>query len=105
MNEIHRSKPSSIRHARRIATQIAKSHFNAGPTRVKHQASGLSNFVFQLAHPEGQFIVRIAPSVDRLNTFTKEQWAVARACDAGVPTARLLQVGIHEQRYPYMISE
>jgi aminoglycoside phosphotransferase (APT) family kinase protein len=87
-----------------MARRIIEHHFGAKPRRVEHQGSGLSNFVFLVHHAEGDFVVRISPDPTRINAFIKEQWAVTKAHEAGVPTAEILEVGNSVIPHPYMVA-
>ena len=94
----------NIRRAKELAKQIMVHHFGSKPLRISHKTSGLSNFVFSVAHPEGNFIVRLSFDPSRLNSFIKEQWTQGRAMEAGVPTTEILEVGNDIIGYPFMIS-
>lgn len=88
-----------------MARDVIAHHFgNKKPRRVAHKTSGLSNFVFEVAHAEGDFIVRISPEPTRINSFIKEQWAQNKAREAGVPVPEILEVGSHVINQPFMIS-
>lgn len=93
-----------VSEAKAMARHIIEHHFGSKPKRIEHQTSGLSNFVFLIAHAEGDFVVRISPDAAKLNSFIKEQWAVAKAHEAGVPTAEILEVGNSVIPLPYMVS-
>jgi aminoglycoside phosphotransferase (APT) family kinase protein len=89
--------------ARAMARRIIEHHFGTKPKRIEHQGSGLSNFVFLIHHTEGDFVIRISPDATRINAFIKEQWAVGKAREVGVPTAEILEVGNSVIPYPYMV--
>ncbi len=89
--------------ARAMTRRIIEHHFGTKPKRIEHQGSGLSNFVFLVHHTEGDFVIRISPDATRINAFIKEQWAVGKAREAGVPTAEILEVGNSVIPYPYMV--
>jgi aminoglycoside phosphotransferase (APT) family kinase protein len=44
------------------------------------------------------------PDPTKLNAYIKEQWAVSKAREVGVPTAEILEVGNEIIPHPYMIS-
>jgi aminoglycoside phosphotransferase (APT) family kinase protein len=90
--------------ARAMAHQLITHHFGDKLTQISPQPGGLSNFVFLVKHTEGDFIVRISPDPPKLNAFIKEQWAMRKARDVGVPTAEVLEVGNDVAPLPYMIS-
>lgn len=52
----------------------------------------------------GDFIVRVTPEASKINAFIKEQWAMVKAHEVGVPTPEVLEVGNEVVPYPYMIS-
>jgi hygromycin-B 4-O-kinase len=87
-----------------MARRIVEHHFGEAPGRMVYQASGLTNFVFRVRHRDGPLVVRISPDPSRLQSFIKEQWAAARAREAGVPTPDILEVGNEVVPYPYMIA-
>ena len=88
-----------------MAREVIAHHFgNRKPRRIEHKAAGLSNFVFAVAHAEGDFIVRISPDSARINSFIKEQWAQSRAREAGVPVPEILEVGSGVIDQAFMIS-
>jgi len=87
-----------------MAGAIIEHHFGKPAKKLTHQAAGLSNFVFQADHADGQFVVRIAAKPDKLNAYIKEQWAISRVRALGVPTPEVLEVGNDVIGAPYMIS-
>lgn len=98
------AKPAEIQRARKLASTVIEHHFGKPPKRLTHRAAGMSNFVFRAEHAAGPLVVRIAGKPDRLDAFIKEQWAIRRVADAGVPTPEVLQVGNDVIGVPYMIS-
>lgn len=96
---------SQVRHFTAMAKQLMKHHFGVSPKRISHQASGLTNFVYDARIPEGEFIVRISSSPEKINDYIKEQWAVAHAEKAGIPVAEILEVGNNAIPHPYMIQK
>lgn len=93
-----------IRQAKEMARQIIAHHFGTKPKRIVHKPGGLTNIVFLAYHKEGNFIVRISPDSAKLQVFIKEQWAVAKAREVGVPTVEILEVGNQVVPLPYMVS-
>ncbi|WP_363351543.1 aminoglycoside phosphotransferase family protein [Methylocystis echinoides] len=91
------------RKARSYAIKVIEHHFGSKPKRVVARAGGLSNFVFEVHHELGDFIVRMNADLGKLKDFLKEQWAVTKASEAGVPTAKILEVGTDIIGIPYMI--
>src|SRR5215207_2980484 len=83
---------------------IIKHHFGSRPARLTERGGGLSNFVFEAKHSEGNFIVRISPDKGKLNSFIKEHWCERAARKAGVPTAEILETGDSIIPFPYAIA-
>ena len=95
--------PLSSRKAKAMVKTIFEHHFKKKPKRVVIQNGGLSNFVFLVYHSEGAFVVRLSPEAGRLSSYLKEQWAIAKAREAGIPTPTVLEVGHEIVPHPYMI--
>lgn len=89
---------------KQMAREVIKHHFGTKTRRIVHKTAGLSNFVFAVNHPEGDFVVRISPELTSLNLFIKEQWAQNTAHEAGVPTAEILEVSNEIINLPFMIT-
>lgn len=89
---------------RDLARVVLEHHFGSRSGRINYKSAGLSNFVFQAKHAEGEFIVRISPDKARLDAFIKEHWTERAARKAGVPTAEILETGISVIPFPYAIS-
>jgi aminoglycoside phosphotransferase (APT) family kinase protein len=102
----HRADPAAqaARRARSLARATVTHHFGTAPARVIRRGGGLTNHVFLVQHAEGTFVVRIGPEAAKINAFLKEQWAMAKAREAGVPTAEVLEVGATPDGLPFMIS-
>lgn len=90
--------------AKEMARVIIAHHFGRRPEHLIHQESGQSNYVFLVKHADEEFAVRICQKPEKINAFIKEQWAIARAREAGVPTPEILEVGNEVVSYPYMIA-
>lgn len=97
------AQPASIRHYRRLAKRIIEHHFGQPPSRIVYKRSGQTNYVFAVNHVEGQFVVRISPGPEKIESFRKELWATQKAREAGVPTPEVLAVG-NIASEPYMIT-
>ncbi len=93
------------RKARGYARQIIEHHFGTKPKRVVAKGGGITNFVFEVNHAEGDFIVRLGASPGKVKEFLKEQWAICRAREVGVPTAEVLEVGADLVPMPYMVAK
>lgn len=87
-----------------LARTVIEHHFGSPPRRITPKTAGLSNFVFEAKHAEGDFIVRLSPEAASMDLFLKEQWAERAAAKAGVPTAEILEVGTSVIPFPYMIT-
>src|SRR5678815_3411257 len=95
-------QPREIRHYRRLANKIIRSHFGEPASRIVYRSSGRTNYVFVVNHVEGQFVVRISPDRERLSVFKKELWATQKVRQAGVPSPEVLAVGHEVISEPYM---
>jgi aminoglycoside phosphotransferase (APT) family kinase protein len=89
---------------RRLARFVIEHHYGSKPARIKYKSGGLSNFVFEANHSEGNFIIRVSPDKGRLNAFVKEHWCERAARKAGIPTAEILETGVSVIPFPYMIA-
>lgn len=94
----------SERQARAIARSIIEFHLGTPPDRLTQMGGGLNNWVYTAYHAEGAFIVRFGAAAEKIEDFLKEQWAMARAREKGVPTPEILQVGTEPVSVPYMVS-
>jgi hygromycin-B 4-O-kinase len=92
------------RKARSLARAIIERHLGRPPRRVKARGGGQTNFVFEANHDDGDFIVRLGARAGKVEEFLKEQWAMARAAEAGVPTVEVLQIGADVGPLPYMVA-
>lgn len=91
--------------ARAYARTIIEHHSGGvKPKRVAAIGAGLTNFVYEVNHPQGDFIVRLGTNPAKVKEYLKEQWAIARAGEVGVPTAEVLEVGADLVPLPYMVS-
>lgn len=96
--------PSDVERGRRMVRQLVEHYLGSKPTRLKHRGAGKSNTVFEVHHPKGDLIVRVAPGTTGLDNFLKEQWSVERVREAGVPVPEILEVGQGLIPNPYMIQ-
>lgn len=86
------------------ARQIIEHHLGTTPKRIVACGGGITNFVFEVNHEKGDFIVRLGSSPGKVKEFLKEQWAIAQARAIGVPTAEVLEVGADLVPMPYMVA-
>lgn len=105
MKKVQEAQSGDVHKAKAMARRLIEYHFKTKPKRILYQAGGLSNFVFLIQHAEGDFVVRIGQSPGKINAYIKEQWAVAKAREAGVPTPQILEVGNEAIPSPYMILQ
>ncbi|MCU0759692.1 MAG: aminoglycoside phosphotransferase family protein [Steroidobacteraceae bacterium] len=92
------------RRARAAARRIISHHLGDGAYRVCARGGGATNHVYEVAHPEGTFIVRLSLDPAKIHDFQKEQWAIAQAREAGVPVPQVLEVGNQPGPFVYMVS-
>lgn len=59
--------------------------------------------VFEAAMPDGEYVIRISDTPDKINFYIKEQWAVSVAREKGIPVPEILEVGIQLISKPYMV--
>ncbi len=98
------STPERDSQAEAFAREISRQHFGDEPRRIVRQAGGLSNAVFLVDNAAGQFAVRLSDAAGRIAAYRKEQWAVALARGAGVPTPEIMVVGDTLVPCAYMIA-
>ena len=103
--------PQQLTKAKRLVRLILDHHFGnhrsgkaEGRSRIEHISSGLTNLVFSVHNANGDFIVRLGSDATKLGSFLKEQWAIGKARELGVPTPEILHVGNEAVKRPYMIS-
>lgn len=94
---------SDARRTREAARAIVEHHFGSRPNRLTRLAGGITNAVYRADHTEGAFVVRLSDDPVKINEYLKEQWAIARAREAGVPVPDVLEVG-NRIGQPYMIA-
>jgi aminoglycoside phosphotransferase (APT) family kinase protein len=97
--------PSQIKSKTAMARKVVKHHFSKSLEKIEFKPAGKTNFVFDVATKEGNFIVRIANSRAKLNDFMKEQWATQKALSIGVPVPEILEVGHEIIPLPYMLQQ
>ena len=90
------------RTARRHAGAVLKQLLGSAPSEVKALGGGLSNFVFAVRHSKQDYVLRINAAPGKVKDYLKEQWAMARAAEQGVPVPEVLEVGAHP--LPFMVS-
>ena len=96
--------PEKIRYYRRLVRTIVRHHFGKPASRIIYKRTGQTNYVFVVNHVEGQFVIRISPEPEKIESFEKERWATQKVREAGVPTGEVLAVGNDLIPEPYMIA-
>lgn len=87
-----------------LARELIRHHFGKKRIRIEPLTGGRTNFVFSAISGNEKLVVRISDQRDRINYFQKEQWAVARAREKGIPVPEILEVGNTIIPFPYMIA-
>lgn len=87
-----------------MAGEVLKHLLGEKPKQVAPLGGGLTNFVFEATHAEGTLIVRLSGNPSKIKEYLKEQWAMARAREQGVPVPDVLEVGTQPIPFPYMVS-
>lgn len=87
-----------------MAGRVLKHLLGKAPRRVTPLAGGLSNFVFEAAGPGGPLVIRLSADPAKIKGYLKEQWAMARAREQGVPVPEVLEIGTAPIPFPYMVS-
>jgi len=96
---------AQIRSKFSMVKKVMKHHFGILPKKIEFKPAGLTNFVFEAESKKDKYIVRIASSSGKLNDFIKEQWAVEKAREKGVPVAEILEAGSQIIGVPYMLQQ
>jgi len=90
--------------ARRMAKEVLTYLLGGKLKRLEPLGGGLTNFVFEARHAEGDMVVRLSANPAKVKDYLKEQWAMARAREQGVPVPEVLEVGTEPIPFPYMVS-
>lgn len=99
-----RAAPLSPRRARALVLEIAQRYFGRRPRRLVPCGGGLSNVVFEFRIGDADYVVRLHAQPGQLNSYLKEQWVMAEARRAGVPTPEVLEVHNEAVGVPYMVA-
>ena len=99
----NRSKNSVLRHAQ-LARQLIRHHFPKKSISIKPLSGGLTNFVYAVNVGREKLVVRLSDQPEKIHFFQKEQWAVTKAKEKGIPVPAILEVGNDIIPLPYMIS-
>jgi len=87
-----------------MAKKVVEHHFGKSKKEIEFNAAGRTNFVFTVVTKEGSFIIKIATARTKYKDFLKEQWAIQKAGEAGIPVAEILEVGDEIIPFPYMLQ-
>jgi hygromycin-B 4-O-kinase len=87
-----------------MAKKVVAHHFGKGVGHLEFKPAGKTNFVFEVATKDGDFIIRIASKTTKFSDFIKEQWATQKASEKGVPVPEILEVGNEIIALPYMLQ-
>ena len=71
---------------------------------IERLSGGITNQVFCVRGKKHSYIVRLGADAGKINDFLKEQWAIAKAREGGVPAPEVLEVSVEAAPVPYMIS-
>jgi len=91
-------------HAAHLAEQVLEHLLGSRVEGLRPLGGGLTNFVFEAKHPEGDLVLRMSANPAKVKEYLKEQWAMARAREQGVPVPEVLEVGTEPIPFPYMVS-
>lgn len=96
--------PDSDRESRSWARAVLRHLIGEKPTRLRAMGGGLNNTVFSARCGAETLIVRLNRDPAKLKDYLKEQWAIARAAECGVPVSQVLEVGVEPIGAPYMVQ-
>ncbi len=92
------------RKARLLAGKVLSHLLGPGAARPKPLGGGLTNFVFEARRGRETFVLRLGGAPGKIKDYLKEQWAMARARESGIPVPEVLEVGTEPIGVPYMVS-
>lgn len=85
--------------------KIVNQEFNVEVISIREIIGrGLNNLVFYIATEKDPLILRMKKSLPELETYRKEKWCADVAKDSGIPTPKILKVGIYDD-YSYSFQE
>ena len=97
-------KKSPPDHHAQLVRSLIKHHFGNKTVKVTALTGGITNFVFSAMTGKEELVVRLSDEREKINFFLKEQWAVSRAREKGIPVPDILEVGNSIIPVPYMIT-
>ena len=88
-----------------IVRKIVEQEFNT-PTILIEEivGKGKNNLVFKIVTEENTYILRLKHSQKELQTYQKEKWCSELAEKAGIPTPKILKVGMYGE-YSFSFQE
>lgn len=87
----------------RLVQNIITDHFGNKKIEISMLSGGLTNHVFAAKTGNENLVIRFSEE-SKSFSFIKEQWAVSKAREIGVPVPDILEVGTDEFGNTYMIS-
>jgi len=85
--------------------KIVQQEFNVQVITIKEILDrGLNNQVFYITTEKYPLILRMRKSLPELETYQKEKWCADAAKKAGIPTPKILKVGIYSN-YSFSFQE
>ncbi len=85
--------------------KIVNQEFNVEVISIREiTGRGLNNLVFNIATEKDPLILRMKKSLPELETYRKEKWCADVAKEAGIPTPKILKVGIYDD-YSFSFQE
>jgi aminoglycoside phosphotransferase (APT) family kinase protein len=88
------SGPLSMTKAASFVKAIGEHYLGRGILSVTPLSGSNSNYVFELDHAAGSFVVRLSPNLTKLRDYNKETIVQERVRRLGIPAPELLHVGI-----------
>lgn len=96
--------PIEPEHGFDLAQSVIREQVGSAPTRIERAQGGLRNLVYQVDHPEGNFVIRISNNPTKVSVFQKEQVVTKRVRSAGIPAPEIVHVGADSDGLPYMLQ-
>lgn len=90
--------------ARALAGKVFAHLLGAKGARLTPLGGGLTNFVFGAKQGRDEYVLRLSGNPAKLKEYLKEQWAMARAREVGIPVPEVLEVGVDPISFPYMVA-
>jgi aminoglycoside phosphotransferase (APT) family kinase protein len=91
------------KHHMKLAATLIKHYFGKKKAKATELTGGLTNSVILIQTGNDELVVRMSDEPEKINSFLKEQWAVAQAKQKNIPVPEILEVGNTIIPVPYMI--